>query len=65
VADFSERGLPRRLQTGDAATEEWYREQAKQIAAAFRDLKRLVINPAPDSRALFTTRIMASYCYAL
>jgi hypothetical protein len=65
VAYFSERGLPRRLQTGDAATDEWHHEQAKQIAAAFRDLKRLVINPVPDSRALFTTRIMASYCYAL
>jgi hypothetical protein len=39
VAYFSERGLPRRLQTGDAATDEWHREQAKQIAAAFRDLK--------------------------
>jgi hypothetical protein len=65
VADCIEGGLPRRLRSSDVATDNWYREQARQMAAAVRHLKRLVVNPGLESRAQFIEPILHSYYRAV
>jgi hypothetical protein len=65
VADCIEEGLPKRLRSGDVATDNWHREQARQMAASFRQLKRLVVSPGFESRAQFIQQIVDSYCHAV
>jgi hypothetical protein len=65
TADCIEGGLPRRLRSGDVATDNWHREQARRMGASFRQLKRLVVNPAFESRAQFIQQIMNSYSLAV
>lgn len=51
VARSAERGLPRRLRTSDVATHRWHQDDARCMAAAFRQLKKLVIAPGTASRS--------------
>jgi len=52
LADAAERGLPRRLRTGDHASDVWLLSTTKGIAEAFRTLKKLVALPvAPQTSA--------------
>jgi hypothetical protein len=64
VAFCIDRYLPRRLRTGDMATDGWLEESSEQIAAGVRDLVKWVFTPKRDTREQFISRIALSFEYA-
>lgn len=53
IAVTIEHYLYRKLPSGDVATDTWYREMVKQVAATFREQKKWILSPKPDTRDQF------------
>lgn len=60
TAHALERDLPRRLRSGDASTDAWFRTSGCQMATATRDLKRWVLSPRLDTEPYFVVRVVAT-----
>jgi hypothetical protein len=52
-------GLPRRLRSGDPASDLWLQQRATGMAASLRELKRWVATPREDTREILLQRIRA------
>lgn len=52
-----EKYIPDTLTSGDPSTDFWFASETTQIAASIRLLKKWILNPRPDTRDLFLTKI--------
>jgi hypothetical protein len=64
VADRMEQDIPRQLRSGDAATDEWMRKTARQIAAALRAKKKWLLTPKADTRQHFVRAMARNLVHA-
>jgi hypothetical protein len=53
--------VPRRLSSGDWPTKEWLREEGRQVAAALRGKKRLILSADPDVQAAFVAGVASAF----
>jgi hypothetical protein len=64
IARCVQYNLPRQLRSGDAGTDSWFKETTKQIAAALREQKKLILTPKPDSRDQFIAELSTNLIQA-
>lgn len=65
IAQLFEDGLPGQLESGDATTDDWMKQQAVQRAAYFRWLKTWVLTPKTDTREQLIARLRNDLINAL
>ncbi len=60
IAKYVEYNLPRRLRSGDIATDTWIKDTMKQVASALRKKKKWVLTPKKDTRDYFIQSIAST-----